>query len=172
MCAPTGIFALSIPNLLKAPDVSLIGNTYYAYYAVSEIGLRTSDIGVATSLSLDPGSWTDHGSIGIPKSSSYNLIDPNYFRESSDAPVYFTFGSAWHAIYQTSLSGTYLSQASGATPVNVAYNSTSSIEEASYQFWWQDRSDKWCYLFFSSGACCYTPPSLAAPGDEYKIMVC
>lgn len=155
-----------------APDVSLIGNTYYTYYAVSKIGLQTSDIGVATSSSLDPGSWTDHGSIGIPKSSSYNLIDPNYFRESSSAPVYFTFGSAWHDIYQTSLSGTYLSQASGTTPANVAYNSTGSIEEGSYQFWWQNGSDKWYYLFFSSGACCNTPPSLAAPGDEYKIMVC
>jgi arabinan endo-1,5-alpha-L-arabinosidase len=134
--------------------------------------LQTSNISVATSSSLDLGSRTDHGSIGIPKSSSYNLIDPNYFRESSDAPGYFTFGSTRHDVYQTSLSSTYPSQASGATPVNVAYNSTSSIKEGLYQFQWQNRSDKWYYLPFSSGACCNTPPSLAAPGDEYKIMVC
>ncbi|XTI86135.1 glycosyl hydrolase [Cenococcum geophilum] len=107
-----------------------------------QIGLQTSGIGIATPSSLDLGSWTGHGSIGIPKTSGYNLVDPNHFRESSGAPRHFTFR---------------------ATPINVAYNSTGSIEEG---------SDKWYYLSFSSGACCNAPPSLAAPGDEYKIMVC
>ena len=28
------------------------------------------------------------------------------------------------------------------------------------------------FLFFSAGACCATPPWLAPPGREYRIMVC
>ena len=51
---------------LWAPDAHLIGDTYYLYYAVSSIGSQDSAIGVATSSSLDSGTWVDHGSLGIP----------------------------------------------------------------------------------------------------------
>ncbi|OCK79047.1 glycoside hydrolase family 43 protein [Lepidopterella palustris CBS 459.81] len=161
-----------------APDVSLIDGTYYAFYAVSYIGYQGSEIGVATSTFLDPGTWTDHGSIGLPKSSSYNLIDPNLFQESGSSPIYFSFGSGWQGVFQSTLNSPPVT-ASGAAATNLAYNSTvppgqnfPSVTEGSYQFWWQNGGDKWYYLFFSSGACCNTPPNLAATGDEYKIMVC
>ena len=50
---------------LWAPDIAKIGDTYYLYYSVSDWGAQNaSDIGVATSTALEPGSWTDHGSIG------------------------------------------------------------------------------------------------------------
>ena len=146
---------------------------------MSTSGSQASDIGVATSTALSAGSWTDHGSIGIPKSSAYNLIDPNFFRETATDPIYFTFGSAWDGIYQTSLDGGYLDQASGASPGNEVFNATipapqtfPAIVEGSFQFWWQVGAAKYYYLFFSSGACCNAEGALTAPGDEYKVMVC
>lgn len=165
---------------MQAPDVSFIGDTYYAYYCVSVGGYQGSDIGVATSPSLEVGSWTDHGSIGIPLSSDYNRIDPNWFRESVDSTVYFNFGSAWGDIYQTDLDSTFLTVASDAdTPTNLIYNSTvpsdqdyAAISEGSFLFWWNVASSKYYYMFFSSGACCNAEDSLAPAGDEYKIMVC
>jgi arabinan endo-1,5-alpha-L-arabinosidase len=51
---------------LWAPDAHLIGDNYYVYYAVSSPGSQNSAIGVATSSSLDSGTWVDHGSLGIP----------------------------------------------------------------------------------------------------------
>lgn len=163
-----------------APDVSYIGDTYYAYYSVSVSGYQGSDIGVASSSSLEVGSWTDHGSIGIPLSDDYNRIDPNWFRESVDSPVYFNFGSAWDDIYQTELDSSFLTVASDAdTPANLIYNSTvpsnqdyAAIAEGSFLFWWEVDETKYYYMFFSSGACCNAEDSLAPAGDEYKIMVC
>ena len=159
---------------LWAPDVFDLDGTWHAYYSVSVIGSQASQIGLATSATLEPGSWTDHGSINLPKSSSYNLIDPNIFRQSSDASIYFSFGSAWDGIFQTELNTDGTEQSSGSSITNIAYNSTGPyFIEGSSQFWWPDSSDTpQYYLFFSSGACCNIPPNLAAPGDEYKIMVC
>jgi arabinan endo-1,5-alpha-L-arabinosidase len=75
-----------------APDLAKIGDTYYLYYSVSTFGAQNlSDIGVATSTTLEPGSWTDHGSIGIPLDRRYNRIDANLFIENS-APL-LAFGS-------------------------------------------------------------------------------
>ena len=71
----------------------------------------------------------------------------------------------------------------GAAINGIAFNSTDpaggtypSITEGAFEFWWGTGDDKWYYLFYSSGACCnqaFDPSqALAAPGDEYKIMVC
>lgn len=157
---------------LWAPDVSNIGGTYYCYYAVSTLGSQASEIGLATSTTLEPGSWTDHGSIGLPKSSDYNLIDPNLFQQSADAPYYFSFGSAWDGIFQTQLTSPPTGQQSGAGINNIAQN-TSAIAEGSFQFWWPNsQGQPYYYLFFSSGTCCQTANELSPPGDEYKIEVC
>ncbi|KAF2468689.1 endo-1,5-alpha-L-arabinosidase [Lindgomyces ingoldianus] len=163
---------------LWAPDVSNIDGTYYAYYSVSHSGLQTSDIGVATSSSLNVGSWTDHGSVGVPKSGNYNLIDPNFFRECANCQNYWSFGSAWNDVYQTSLNPDFLTW-SGVTPAQKLFNSTvpkgqnyPSITEGSFLFWWPVSGTKYYYMFFSSGACCNAGTALAPPGDEYKIMVC
>ena len=164
-----------------APDVSKIGNTYYAYYAVSLLGSQRSDIGVATSSSMDVGSWTDHGSIGIPPSSDYNRIDPNWFRRSARDIPYFNFGSAWNAIYQTVLDPTMLKVAPNAPITRLAYNSTPpadgpfpSITEGSFLFQWgyKNTGNLVNYLFLSNGACCNAPQHPAAQGEEYKIFVC
>ncbi|KAF2109897.1 glycosyl hydrolase [Lophiotrema nucula] len=155
-----------------APDVTLIGDTYYAYYAVSRMGLQNSTIGVATSTSLLPGSWTDHGSISLPHSADYNLIDPNVLQDAG-GQIYFTFGSYWNDIFQTSFSSPPLaSAAQGVEVMNVVNNRTErvTVVEGSFQF--KHPSNGFYYIFFSVGACCNTPPNLAPAGDEYRIMVC
>lgn len=145
---------------------------------MSTSGSQSSDIGVATS--TDPsGTWTDHGSIGIPTNSDYNKIDPNFFRHADGETIYFAFGSAWDGIYQTTLDDSYLTVASDATETNQVFNSTMppgqtypAIVEGGFQFWYTVGSSTYYYLFFSSGACCNAANALAAPGDEYKVMVC
>jgi hypothetical protein len=47
-------------NDLWAPDVSYHNGVYWLYYAVSSFGHNHSAIGLATSTTAAPGSWTDH----------------------------------------------------------------------------------------------------------------
>ena len=154
-----------------APDVSRIDDTYYLYYAVSEIGSQNSDIGVATSASMDCGTWTDHGSIGIPYSDSYNRIDPNLFRHGPRSELLMSFGSYFDNIYQVSVAETAPTVAGSIK--HLEQNTTNNgPSEGSYLFQQELDGENYYYLFFSSGACCNSPPSLAPAGDEYKIMVC
>jgi arabinan endo-1,5-alpha-L-arabinosidase len=167
-----------------APDVNLIDGTYYAYYCVSLFGTQTSDIGLATSRTLDSGSWTDHGSLGLPPSSAYNLIDPNLYIpddvDDPDAAPYLTFGSYWDGIFQTRLGNlTAFSDRHGsigsAPLTNIVRNATASpqVLEGGIQYRHTLASgEQFFYLFFSAGACCNTPPKLAPAGAEYRIMVC
>ncbi len=65
--------------LPQAPDVHKVGSLYYLYYSVSTFGSQNSVIGLATSSTMDPGSWTDVRSVGVASTSAkpYNTIDPN-----------------------------------------------------------------------------------------------
>lgn len=49
---------------LWAPDVLLINDTYYMTYSVTRGG-SPSEIGCATSKTMEADSWEDHGSIGL-----------------------------------------------------------------------------------------------------------
>ena len=126
---------------------------------------------------MDAGSWTDHGSIGIPVSSDYNKIDPNLFQYSAASPFYLSFGSYWDGIYQVPMASPplaedcdiiHLAQNTTVPPDNLPLDSI----EGSYQFWWPVNGVDYYYLFFSSGLCCNTADDLAPPGYEYKVMVC
>lgn len=170
----------------QAPDVYLYDGTYYCFYSVSKIGLQISALGVATSPTLEFGSWTDHGAIDIPRDSRWNLIDSNLFQYGPDEPVFFTFGSSWDAIFQTQLTpgSGFTEQPDGVSPSQIIFNGTipeggnvPSITEGAYLFWWPHEGVDYHYMFFSSGACCYRAfnggeGEFAAPGDEYKVMVC
>lgn len=52
------------------------------YYAISTFGTQNSAIGVATSPTMEVGSWTDLGATGIASSTGkdYNAIDPNLIK--------------------------------------------------------------------------------------------
>ncbi|KAI1354804.1 glycoside hydrolase family 43 protein [Xylaria sp. FL0043] len=154
---------------LWAPDISLVGSTYYLYYAVSEFGSQDSAIGVATSTTMDVGTWTDHGATGVKSAAGkpYNAIDPNLVLAGST--YYLTWGSFWADIYQAEMKASPLTLASGVTSYQLAYDPASShAVEGSYIFHY----GSYYYLFYSHGQCCGYDTSKPAAGDEYKIMVC
>lgn len=126
---------------------------------------------------MEPGSWTDHGSIGIPASEAYNKIDPNLFQYNPDSPFFLVFGSYWDDIFQVPMATpplqidgdiTHLEQNFTARPNNLPIGP----QEGAYQFWYNVDGTDWYYLFFSSGSCCNAADDLAPPGEEYKVMAC
>ena len=139
------------------------------------MGSQNSQIGLATSPSLS-GPWTDHGSLNIPLSSTYNLIDPYVFQETATDPVYFTFGSYWSGIHQFALSSfsqltAFDGRVTDIRPLITNYTANAAVVEGATM--WK-HGDAY-YMFFSVGACCNTPneePYLAPPGDEYRVAVC
>ena len=152
---------------LWAPDVNKVGDTYHLYYSVSSFGSQNSAIGLATSKTLDAGSWTDHGSTGVQssRSNNYNAIDANLI--AVDDSYYLNFGSFWADIFQVEMSNPPTKSTSGTT--QIAFNGTGSQAlEGAYMFHYES----YYYLFFSSGKCCGFDSSKPAPGEEYKIMVC
>ena len=185
----------------QAPDVFYYKPTYYLFYSVSQSGSQNSDIGVATSPTMEQGSWTDYGSLGIPESPtrSYNRIDANLLQPSPSptaAPPTFlmTFGSYWHDIFQIQLGNPPMTvagspsapgankDAPGPAPsaVNLAYNGTVPAAESkvaiapvegSYQFWWKLGDKTYYYLFFSAGQCCEFNPAQLPPAGDEYKIV-
>ncbi|KAA8566680.1 hypothetical protein MFRU_044g00170 [Monilinia fructicola] len=153
---------------LWAPDVQLVGSTYYMYYAISTFGTQNSAIGVATSPTMEVGSWTDLGATGIASSTGkdYNAIDPNLIKVGNN--YLLNFGSFWNDIYQVKLASTP-TKGGGAGAYNLAFNSSGTHSlEGSYMFYYSG----YYYLLFSSGICCGYDTSKPAQGAEYKIVMC
>ncbi|RDX52372.1 glycoside hydrolase family 43 protein [Lentinus brumalis] len=165
----SGESSINLPGRddIWAPDVTLHNGVYYAYYSVSTFGSQNSAIGLATSTSMDPGTWTDHGSVFQSKSGDlYNAIDPNLVFDEKGSPV-LTFGSFWSNLFQINL-GSNL-QSVSSSPVQVSFNSTSPQPEEG-SFVWKHGSSY--YLFFSSGLCCgFNASALPPAGNEYKVFV-
>ncbi|HET8841133.1 MAG TPA: RICIN domain-containing protein, partial [Ktedonobacteraceae bacterium] len=62
---------------LWAPDVSFHNGKYWLYYAASSFGSQNSAIGLATSTTAAPGSWSDQGVVYTSSAGGdYNAIDP------------------------------------------------------------------------------------------------
>ncbi|KAL1962282.1 hypothetical protein VTN77DRAFT_9872 [Rasamsonia byssochlamydoides] len=154
---------------LWAPDAQIVDGTYYVYYSVSTFGSQNSAIGLATSPTMEAGSWTDHGSVDVASSSSkaYNSIDGNLFHDSSSGTYYLTFGSFWHDLYQVPMNSAATKASSSS--YNIAYDpSGDHAEEGSYLY----QYGSYYYLFYSAGICCGYDTSRPASGEEYKIKVC
>jgi len=156
-----------------APDVHEVNGTYYLYYSLSSTGSQNSTIGVATSKTMDNGSWTDHGAVfHTVKGDLYNAIDPNMV-PLANGSLLLDFGSFWGGIYQFPLGPAGFKPAPNPpSPTHLSHNATGNdSEEGSYLY--KPNSSEYYYLFFSSGACCgfEKNPTLPAPGDEYKVMV-
>ena len=152
----------------QAPEVHSIGGQYVLYYCISDNGKTTSAIGVATSPTMDPGSWTDHGSVGIGTDSSslYNAIDPNWIIIGSKP--YLNFGSAFAGLQQVEMQGAF-SKVPTAVPRQISYNSSGGhMQEGSYMF----QYGNYYYLLFSAGINTYPNNAKISPGQEYRIVMC
>lgn len=152
---------------LWAPDCLLHNGQYYLFYSVSTFGSQNSAIGVATSSTMDVGTWTDHGAVLSSSSgAAYNVIDGNAL-VGADGRYYLTFGSFWNDIHQLRLHSDLLSTLTG--PYQIAFNATGAhAEEGAYIYY----RSPYYYLFFSSGICCGLDVNTPATGEEYRINVC
>ncbi|CZT22390.1 probable Probable arabinan endo-1,5-alpha-L-arabinosidase A [Ramularia collo-cygni] len=152
---------------LWAPDVSLVDGTYYVYYSVSSFGSQNSGIGLASSTTMDCGSFSDRGSVGVASKtgSAYNAIDANLLNDSGTFRL--TFGSFWSNIYQVSMKSPPTSASGTAKQISFDPSSTHPEEGA-----FLVKYGNFYYMFFSRGKCCGYDASRPAAGEEYKIKVC
>ncbi|KZT24333.1 glycoside hydrolase family 43 protein, partial [Neolentinus lepideus HHB14362 ss-1] len=150
-----------------APDVSYHNGTYYQYYAVSTSGSHISGIGLATSASMDPGTWTDHGLVIQSNNNSlYNCIDPTLLVDTNGTRR-LTFGSYWNDTYQVNLGADY--QTVISQPVHTSFNASGNHDQEGSFLW---PHGGYYYFFVSSGQCCgFDPQNLPPPGTEYKVFV-
>jgi len=144
-----------------APDLSFRDGRYWLYYAVSSWGTNHSAIGVATSPTGLPGTWTDHGKVFSSETTDgFNAIDPAVLQ--ADGRLWMTFGSYWTGIRMVELdpkTGTALPGAEVhhlATRPDAPY----AVEGPSLV-----RHGRSYYLFASYDACC------AGVNSTYKIRV-
>ncbi|WP_338683293.1 arabinan endo-1,5-alpha-L-arabinosidase [Streptomyces acidiscabies] len=146
-----------------APDISYRGGKYLLYYAVSTFGSNKSAIGLATSATGLPGSWTDQGTVYTSATSSdYNAIDPNLF-VNDDGKWWLSFGSWWTGLKMIQLDpGTGKQLASNTTRYSIASRPTGTkAVEAPFVV----KRNGYYYLFASYDTCC------AGTSSTYKVKV-
>ena len=183
-----------------APTVIELNGIFYCFYAISQVGTRDSSIGVATSHSLNPGSWTDHGALintgGGDLSNIFpytvsNAIDPSVIVDPNNGKPWLAFGSFWTDIWQVPLTDDMLSVENPNTPaanhltyIDLPDNDNKIL--SLYPLWtdpegtrpeegsWISYRSPYYYLWFSHGQCCYfNVKKLPPPGQEYASpMTC
>jgi arabinan endo-1,5-alpha-L-arabinosidase len=148
----------SDPSGLWAPDISYWGGEFHVYYAASKFGVNTSCIGHATSPSLAPPSWTDHGPVICSTGSDdWNAIDPNVVIDPSGDP-WLVFGSFWSGIKLIELSSSGARQGS-------AFYSLATRADTAVEGPFIVQHDAYYYLFESVGTCC------DGSSSTYRMMV-
>ncbi|MGW0735708.1 arabinan endo-1,5-alpha-L-arabinosidase [Streptomyces sp. NPDC002851] len=146
-----------------APDISFHGGKYLMYYSVSKFGSNTSAIGLATSTTGEPGSWTDQGKVYDSNSSSdYNAIDPNLFVDG-DGSWWLSFGSWWTGLKMIRIDPATGKQHAGDTTRHALASRPTGTKavEAPYIV---KHGDSY-YLFASYDVCC------EGTNSTYKIKV-
>ncbi|KAJ6257432.1 hypothetical protein Dda_7216 [Drechslerella dactyloides] len=124
---------------------------------MASFGSQVSTIGVATSTTMDPGTWVDQGSTEVSSKagSAYNAIDSNIVKVGSD--FYMNFGSFWGDIYQVKMESN-LRKKSGSS-YQIAWTSFGNgAMEGAFMYY---RSGYY-YLFTSWGNCCQLVPRPAS----------
>jgi len=136
---------------LWAPDVSTHNGKYLLYFAASTFGKNTSAIGLATSQTAAPGSWSDQGIvISSHASDDYNAIDPGLLVDSG-GKWWLSFGSFWGGIMLIEIDPTNGKQASwNQMRYPLARRPESPAIEAAYIY----PHDNRYYLFTSFDQCC------------------
>jgi arabinan endo-1,5-alpha-L-arabinosidase len=148
---------------LWAPDVSFHDGRYYLYYSASTFGSNHSAIGLATSTSARPGTWTDRGAVYTSNTgTNYNAIDPNLVVDSSTGRWWLTFGSFWSGIKMIEIDpATGKQKASNTARTSLAQRPAPDAMEASVIF----RHGSSYYLFVSWDTCC------RGVNSTYRTMV-
>ncbi|MFC7303773.1 arabinan endo-1,5-alpha-L-arabinosidase [Streptomyces monticola] len=146
-----------------APDISQHGGKYLMYYSVSKFGSNTSAIGLATSTTGEPGSWTDQGTVYTSSSASdYNAIDPNLFVDG-DGKWWLSFGSWWTGLKMIRIDPATGKQYAGDTTRHSLASrptGTKAVEAPTIV-----KRGSYYYLFASYDTCC------AGTSSTYKIKV-
>lgn len=146
-----------------------VDSKYILYYSVSTLGSRNSAIGYATSPTMDPGSWADHGSIGIESttSSTYNAIDPTMIQVGSN--YHLSFGSYGSDIMQVAAGPDGTTITGGSAPSQAIYQPAGTHQvEASFPF----AHGGYYYMFWSEGQANRYAAARPAAGGEYKVRAC
>ncbi|VDB91772.1 unnamed protein product [Peniophora sp. CBMAI 1063] len=151
---------------LWAPDVNYIDGQYVLYYISSSLGSQNSTTGVATSPSMKPGTWTEHGAVLTSKEGdAFNAIDPNIINADG---LKLTFGSYWQGIFQIDMHNI---TANASAPPG-AHLAGANSRPAEGGFVYRPRLSPWYYFFYSYGK---TPQvgqtSRPAEGAEYRVLV-
>ncbi|MFF4499638.1 arabinan endo-1,5-alpha-L-arabinosidase [Streptomyces sp. NPDC001401] len=144
-----------------APDISRRDGRYWLYYAVSSWGTNHSAIGVATSRSGLPGTWTDQGkAFTSDTTDTWNAIDPAIVR--ANGRLWMAFGSYWTGIRMVELNPRTGKAVEGATVQHLATRPDAPYAvEGAYVV----RHGRYYYLFASYDACCQ------GVNSTYKIRV-
>lgn len=143
-----------------APDISYHDGRYWMYYAVSSFGSSHSAIGLATSNTGQPGSWTDHGMVHSTHSGSdYNAIDPSLLVDD-DGSWWLAFGSWWSGIKLIALDPGTGKQFPGDNQLHSLASAGGGIEGPALV-----KRNGYYYLFNSYGKCC------AGTDSTYRIRV-
>ncbi|MGW2284042.1 arabinan endo-1,5-alpha-L-arabinosidase [Streptomyces phaeochromogenes] len=146
-----------------APDISYRGGKYLMYYAVSTFGSNKSAIGLATSPTGLPGSWSDQGTVYTSTTSSdYNAIDPNLFVDD-DGKWWLSFGSWWTGLKMIQINpstGKQLSSNTTRHSIASRPTGTKAVEAPSIV-----KRGGYYYLFASYDTCC------AGTSSTYKVKV-
>ncbi|WMC86227.1 arabinan endo-1,5-alpha-L-arabinosidase [Streptomyces rochei] len=144
-----------------APDLSYRAGRYWLYYAVSSWGTNHSAIGVATSATGLPGTWTDHGKVFSSETTdTWNAIDPAVVH--ADGRLWMSFGSYWSGIRMVELD-----PATGKAVEDARVHHLATRPDEPYAVEGPEivKHGRYYYLFASHDACC------AGVNSTYKIKV-
>nr|WP_282548260.1 arabinan endo-1,5-alpha-L-arabinosidase [Streptomyces rochei] len=144
-----------------APDLSYRDGRYWLYYAVSSWGTNHSAIGVATSATGLPGTWTDHGKVFSSETTdTWNAIDPAVVR--ADGRLLMSFGSYWSGIRMVELD-----PATGKAVEDARVHHLATRPDEPYAVEGPEivKHGRYYYLFASHDACC------SGVNSTYKIKV-
>ena len=107
-------------NIMWAPDIHQWNGKYHLYYSFSTLGSNNSAIGLATSTTLEPGSWQDQGPVIISqRGGDFNAIDPSVFTDF-EGKQWMAYGSYWSGLKMFQLDSATGKRLAGAPVINLA----------------------------------------------------
>ncbi|MCP2164203.1 arabinan endo-1,5-alpha-L-arabinosidase [Goodfellowiella coeruleoviolacea] len=160
---PSWVYQYSGSGDVWAPDVSYHNGKYWLYYAASSFGSNNSAIGLATSSTGRPGSWTDQGVVyATTTSANHNAIDPALLVDAQGR-WWLSFGSFWTGIKMIRIDPATGKRSTSDTKLyELARRSGSSTAvEAPYVI----AHGGYYYLFVSFDLCC------RGTSSTYRVMV-